>query len=292
MYSPFEPTQKRWHRRRAPHSPFAVGQRLSLSPPRRFIGDLMRLARRVPSIPMERRMRLADVAFARRTWPQRVSWCALFMKAYSIVSADRPELRRSYVTFPWPHLYEHPANIATFSLERPYEGEDAVFFAQVPRPELYSLFELDRLVRKHKAAPVQSVETFRRALWVSKLPLPVRRSLWSMAFADGYYRARVFGTFAISVVASLGAAGLHILSPLTTTINYGAFEPDFSLDVRLTYDHRVLDGGTVARAMVALEEVLHGEILKELRHGPPEILAHQPLEELLRQQNSLLLPTP
>src|SRR5262249_41183540 len=68
-----------------------------------------------------------------------------------------------------------------------------------------------------------------------------------------------------SVVASLGAGSLHILSPMTTTLNYGTFEPDGSLDVRLTYDHRVLDGASVARAMAALEEVLHGQILDELR---------------------------
>jgi pyruvate/2-oxoglutarate dehydrogenase complex dihydrolipoamide acyltransferase (E2) component len=52
---------------------------------------------------------------------------------------------------------------------------------------------------------------------------------------------------------------------LTTTLNYGQFEPDGTLDVRLTYDHRVLDGSTVARALVALEAVLHGEILAELK---------------------------
>ena len=65
-------------------------------------------------------------------------------------------------------------------------------------------------------------------------------------------------------MASLGAAGLHILSPLTTTINYGAFEPDGTLDVRLAYDHRVLDGAQVARALRAFEDVLHGEIRDEL----------------------------
>jgi len=237
---------------------------------------------------MQRRMSLANLVATRRTWPQHVSWCALFLKAYSIVSATRPELRRSYVTFPWPHLYEHPANIATFSLERPYEGEDAVFFAHVARPELYSLVELDSLVRRHKSAPVESVDSFRRALWVSKLPMLVRRSMWSLAYADGYYRSQIFGTFAISVVASLGAAGLHILSPLTTTINYGTFEPDGSLDVRLTYDHRVLDGATVARAMAALEEVLHGEILDELRQGPPDSFANRLPEKLLRQRSAEL----
>ncbi|HND53961.1 MAG TPA: 2-oxo acid dehydrogenase subunit E2, partial [Pirellulaceae bacterium] len=65
-----------------------------------------------------------------------------------------------------------------------------------------------------------------------------------------------------------GASGLNIISPVATTINYGTFEPDGKIDVRLTYDHRVLDGATVARAMVALEEVLCNEIYLELKAGP------------------------
>jgi hypothetical protein len=66
------------------------------------------------------------------------------------------------------------------------------------------------------------------------------------------------------VVAPFGASSLHVLSPLTTTLNYGTFLPDGSLDVRLVYDHRVLDGATVARALGHLEEVLHGPIADEL----------------------------
>jgi pyruvate/2-oxoglutarate dehydrogenase complex dihydrolipoamide acyltransferase (E2) component len=65
-------------------------------------------------------------------------------------------------------------------------------------------------------------------------------------------------------VAAAGAAGLYVLSPLTTNINYSSFEPDGSIDVRLTYDHRVLDGSMVARTLVALEEVLRGAIRDEL----------------------------
>jgi hypothetical protein len=221
---------------------------------------------------MQRRMRLADLIAARRTWPRRMSWCAIFLKAYSIVAAERPELRRIYMPYPWPHLYEHPANIATFSLERSVDGEPAVFLAQVPRPEQFNLMNLDEFVRRHKTAPIESVDCYRRALWVSKWPLPLRRLIWNVGlYGDGKYRAQIFGTFAISVVASLGAASLHLLSPLTTTLNYGTFEPDGSIDVRLTYDHRVLDGAPVARAMAALEEVLHGEILEELLDGPTPV---------------------
>jgi len=242
------------------------GKLLKLSVPRRFVSDLLSFAQKVPSVPMQRRMQLGDLVAARRAARHRISWCAIFLKAYSIVSASRPDLRRAYLPFPWPHLYQHPTNIASFSLERDYEGEQGVFLAQVPQPERFTLPELDALVRHYKREPLEQVPAFRRAILLSRFPRPIRRFVWRLGlYADGMYRAGFFGTFAVSVVASLGAASLHILSPLTTTLNYGTFEDNGAIDVRLTYDHRVLDGANVARAMVALEEVLRGEILDELR---------------------------
>jgi hypothetical protein len=42
--------------------------------------------------------------------------------------------------------------------------------------------------------------------------------------------------------------------------------PDGGLDVRIIYDHRVMDGTTVARALGDLERVLRHEIVAELRY--------------------------
>lgn len=249
--------------------PYLRGKNFGLSLPRRFICDLMHFAQKVQSIPMQRRMQIADLIAARAEWPQRVSWCAIFLKAYSIVAAERPELRRVYLSFPWGHFYEHPENVASFSLERKYRGEDCVFFARIAKPQQLSLADLDALVRQHKAAPIASVDSYRHALLLSRLPRPLRRFIWWLGLeTDGMCRAHFFGTFAISVVASLGAASLHILSPLTTTLNYSPFDGHGFIDVRLTYDHRVVDGATMARAIVHLEGVLRGEILDELRAEP------------------------
>lgn len=121
------------------------------------------------------------------------------------------------------------------------------------------------MVRWYKSAPVETVASFCFVIWISRLPRPLRRLCWMVGlFWDGAWRADLFGTFGVSVVGALGAAGLHILSPLTTTLNYGTFAADGSLDVRVTYDHRVLDGAPVARALAELEEVLHTEIYREL----------------------------
>jgi hypothetical protein len=245
------------------------GRTLALSLPRRFVCDVLHFSRKVPSVPMQRRMQLADVVAARTAWPQRLSWCAIFLKAYSQVAAERPELRRAYMSCPWPRLYEHPENVASFAIEREFNGEPGLFFARVPRPERLSLPKLDALIRHHKCAAIDTIDTYRRAMWLTRLPRPVRRSLWWMGLEmDGMFRACLFGTLSISAAASRGAAGLHILSPLTTTLNYSPFESDGSIDVRIAYDHRVLDGGTVADALVRLEEVLRTTILDELQDGP------------------------
>lgn len=215
---------------------------------------------------MQRRMHLSELISARRAANERICWSAIFLKAYSQVAAVRPELRRCYLPWPWPRLFEHRFNVATFGIERMHEEEPSVFFARIARPELRSLKDLNELIHYYKSVPVEKVDAFRNALTISKFPLPIRRFLWWLGLqTDGKWRGAMFGTFGMSVVASLGAAGLHILSPLSTTLNYGAFEPDGSIDVRLVYDHRVMDGATVARAMSALEDELRGAILKELR---------------------------
>ena len=95
----------------------------------------------------------------------------------------------------------------------------------------------------------------------------MRRLAWWVGLnVSGRKRAHYFGTFGVSVYAGLGAASLHPLSPLTTTLNYGVIAADGTVDVRLIYDHRVLDGATVARALQDLERALTGEVLTELRY--------------------------
>src|SRR5215471_8155743 len=118
------------------------GRWLPLSPARRLICDLMHFARKVPTVPVERRMHLAAVAAARRQAEPRPSWCAIFTKALSFVAAARPELRRAYMTFPWPHLYEHSESVASIAFERQLDDADAVLFAPLRCPESSGLREI------------------------------------------------------------------------------------------------------------------------------------------------------
>lgn len=242
------------------------GKKLPLSLPRRFISDLVHFAKQIPAVPMQRRMQLQALVDARAAVVPRPSWCAIFLKAYAQVCARRPELRRGYLLWPNHHLYEHPINVASIGIERRLHGEEAVFFAQLRSPESRRLIDIDTFLHRCKEGPLDDIAGYRRILRLGRLPRPIRRVVWWMAVhGSGYMRARYLGTFGISVVAGLGAAGLFLLSPLTTALNYGVFDPDGSLEVRLTYDHRVLDGATVARALADLEATLNGPILEELQ---------------------------
>jgi hypothetical protein len=243
-----------------------VGRTLALTAPRRLVGDLLHFARKVPSVPVQRRMSLAELVEARARSPRRVSWCAIFTKAFARTAAQTPELRRAYLAFPRGRLYEHTHSIASVAVERLYRGENAVLFAHLTAPETKTLQTLDERLRQYKTEPIENLVLFRRTLAIARLPGCVRRPFWwGVLNGSGHWRARFAGTFGVSVYSALGAESLHPLSPLTSTLHYGVIAGDGTVFVRITYDHRVMDGATVARALALMEEVLHQDLLPELR---------------------------
>jgi hypothetical protein len=246
-----------------------AGRTIWLSAPRRMVCDLLSFAMRVPTIPVQRRMNLAPILAARSQASPRPSWVSCFIKAYAIVCKERPELRRAYLRWPWPRLYEHPISIASVAVEREYKDEVAPFIARIAHPDELTLKEVDDSLSRYKNEPLENFGVFRRALLISHFPKPLRHLCWWSALEwVGRKRARWVGTFAVSIYSSLGAASLHPLSVTTTTLNYGVIAPDGTVDVRLIYDHRVMDGSSVARALVHLEEVLNTQIAEELRTWP------------------------
>jgi hypothetical protein len=243
----------------------ARGRIVPLSLPRRWICDLLHFAAKIPTVPVERRLDVRPVVEARDRLVNRLSWAAIFARAYGLVGREVPELRRAYLSWPWPHLYEFPYSIASVAVEREYQGENAVFFGHLRSPETQTLRSLDKYLRDYKEQPINKFGLFRRALQIAKYPRPLRRFTWWYALnVNGHKRGKRLGTFGLSVYSALGSESLHPLSPLTTTLNYGVIE-DGSVTVRVVYDHRVMDGSTVARAQARLEEVLNGLIVEELQ---------------------------
>jgi hypothetical protein len=227
--------------------------------------EYLHFARALPTVPVQRRMNLAAVVAARAACRERPRWTAIFVKALALVSDELAVLRRAYVKFPWPQLYEYPLASATVVFEHEYEGEPALFSHLIKNVARLSIHELDREIRHVSAAPVEEVRKFRRGLLLAGLPLPLRRLTMWLALNVGRLRGNYFGTFGLSVYSALNAESLHPLAPLTSLWNYGVIGTDGDVHVRVVYDHRVMDGATVARVLARLEEVLTGPIVDELR---------------------------
>jgi hypothetical protein len=245
--------------------PWITGCRVSLSLPRRFICDLLHASRKVPIIAFERRMDLSPLVEARSRLDRPPAWAMLLAKAFAMVAARRPELRRAYLPLPRPHLWEADESIASVAVERDYGGESAVFFGLVKAPDKLPLAELAALLDEWKTRPLAELYYCRRVLFFARFPRVVRRLLWWYATAwSGKIKARNFGTFGVSLTGSSGATAANLIAPLTASINSGVIQPDGSLDVRLHFDHRVMDGMPAARALEELEEVLRTEIVAEL----------------------------
>jgi hypothetical protein len=212
-------------------------------------------------------MNVRPLQILRSELGEKISWCTLFTKAYAVVAAEFAQLRRAYLAFPWARLYEHPENIASVAVERLYHGENEVFFAHLYDPEKQSLRDLDSQLRRFKADPIASIPDFKSSLRICRLPRLLRRlAWWYITRARGYRKAEWLGTFGVSVYSALGAESLHPLTPLTTVLNYGVIQDNGDVMVRVIYDHRVMDGGTVARALARLEQVLHEDMVTELRN--------------------------
>lgn len=242
------------------------GRNIPISPFRRVVTDLMHFSSHVPSVCIDRRMDLSPLAAARKTCPSRPGWCVLFAKAYALAARNYPELRRSYMKFPWPRLYEHPSAICTLNVERETPEESVVLYCLLRSPENRSLEELEAIVRHHKETPLEELRSFVRCRRMGRIPWPVRRLFWWAALnVFGRRRCHNFGTFGISSIAAQGAGILHITPLLTSTVHYGLFDEKSRLDVRLSFDHRVMDGALGARVLVDLESILNREMVAELR---------------------------
>lgn len=243
----------------------AVGRSLSITPFRQLVIDLMEMSKQVPSVCADRRMDLSPLYAARAASSPRPSWCALFAKAFAILGHEYPELRRSYVKFPWPRLYEHPHNIVSLNVERETATESIVLYCLIRSPENRTIREIDEIVRKHKEEPLESLRGYRRSVNMSRVPWPFRRIFWWMALnLFGRRRCHNFGTFGISSVGAQGAGLLHLTPILTSTLHFGLFDENHRMDVRFSWDHRVMDGGFVARVLRDLESILNREIANEL----------------------------
>lgn len=240
-------------------------QRVPSSLPRRFVNDLLYAASGIPTVPVQRRMHLGPLVAVRASLAERPSWTALFTLAYARVAQAEPILRRAYVKLPTPHLVEYPVSVVNLALEREYLGEPGVFIARLKDPAARTIPELHAAMTHLQTVPIEDCKDFRRQLALARMPRPLRRLAWWLGLNIARQRGNYCGTFGVSVYSALGAESLHPISPCTTTLTYGVIDPTGTVDVRIIYDHRVMDGATIARALEALERELTGRLMHELK---------------------------
>jgi len=138
------------------------GRSIAISPYRQLVCDLMHFSAQVPAVCAERRMNLSDLVQARSKATVRPSYTTIFAKAYGLLSQQYPELRRSYLKFPWPHFYEHPHSIVALNVERRLPEEDVVLFCLVRGPENRTFEEIEAIVRHHREAPIEKLRSYQR----------------------------------------------------------------------------------------------------------------------------------
>jgi len=235
---------------------------------------MLRHARRIPTVPVARRMELAELASARLRASPRVSWTSIFIRAYGLVAVRYSHLRRVWVSWPKAHLFELPFSDCRVVVERQWQGETALFFGEIAGPEGFSLDEIHALLRGYKTCDIPSNPYYRRQLRLARLPAPLRRlALWRALNTSGRRRVKYAGTFGITNYGMLGSESLHPIGPATTAITLGPIDDGGSVTVKIVYDHRVVDGSYIARSLQHLEDVLQTQILAELGHSPLKVAA-------------------
>ncbi|MEX2141839.1 MAG: hypothetical protein WD894_21415 [Pirellulales bacterium] len=236
----------------------------SLNNNRALVLDLLALASRHAYYPVEQTFELEEVAALRAAALRRISWTALFMKAYATVAAEVPQLRQAYCRWPWPRLCQCGENVAMVAINREYVGEERLCWGRFTSPEGHSLADLQDALDAYQREPVERI--FRRQVRLSKCPTPLRRlALWLNLNFSRRRRAKRLGTFSMSTLA--GQRTLNRFHPtlLTTSLSFGPLDDCGRALVTLVCDHRVLDGALAARALSSLQTVLGGTIADELR---------------------------
>ncbi len=237
---------------------------LSISINRRLVLDGLYFARGVPIYPIEKSFELAEVAELRKSASRRISWAAIFVKAYALAGQQHRPLRQAYIRWPWPHFVEESRSTAMVVVNRQYRNEDRICWGKLRSPETRPLGDLQDELNVYQSEPVDAV--FYRQVIYSKLPTLLRRFIywWNLNFA-GPRRARRLGTFTMSTLAGEGVLNRMHQTVLTTSLTYGPLDGSGRMLVTLLCDHRVVDGIVAARALNDLQAALQGPIVAELK---------------------------
>ena len=240
-----------------------------LSPARRMCVELLHHAQKVPLLSTGRKINVAELDGLRAAAEPHLTWTPLFIKAYALTAQQHPELRSAYIKYPWPRLYIHPYTIAAVLVEREWEGAIVTLAAKLRAPEEMPLTLIATHLQSFQNDPVLEVSPFRQLLRIGRYPAFLRRFIfWQTLHFSGVKRAKRFGTCMVSSVGRFGAEQYVPRTPLTTYFTFGPIDAAGDVEIKIIYDHRVMDDGHVARALQSVEQILQTQIRDELRAAP------------------------
>lgn len=235
----------------------------SIGASRAIVLDVVQYARRVPSFPVERTVQVEQLAAARQQSPVRISWTALYLRAYALASRQNACLRQIYVPWPWPRVYQSPTCVIAVAVNRTLSSGDRLFFGRVHSPDQRSLLDIQADIERFQAA--DPAKEFRSQWRGAKLPWPIRKLAWwwrmEVAFRS---RPRRSGTGSISALAGQGVTNRRHPCIMTSSLSFGPVGSDGNTLVTLQCDHRVIDGVAAAKAINSLCDFLVGQVHDEL----------------------------
>lgn len=231
---------------------------------RQTVLDILAASRSVPAFPLLRDFQLGDIENARKACSTRIGWTAIFLKAYSLVSMEIPELRDRYVRFPQEHIYRHPSTVASISIHRnDDEGNPRLIWAKICNAETIELKVLQGHLNDAVSRPLS--EIYRDGCILERSPKFLRRLCWWLAMnCAGRKHCKHIGTFSISSLASQNCLNAYHPLITTTSLAYAPVNNSGVSPIALICDHRTLDGMLAAHALNALESKLQNEIITEL----------------------------
>ena len=136
----------------------AAGRRIRLSVARRMVADYMWASSGIAQVGVTRPVELGDVIAARRGMQNPPSWTAIFAKAFAMVAAEVPELRRVYMKWPWPHLYEYAESTVSIMQERRIMGDTGLLPMRFRRPDTLPIGAFSDMIRGAAETPIEFIE--------------------------------------------------------------------------------------------------------------------------------------
>ncbi len=222
------------------------------------------MERRLLPARVDRTVQLGTTAQLQSRATRRISWSALFLKAYGLVAKKFPPLRQAWISWPVPYLYEHPESIAMLAVHRRRGRRDRLGWGRIRAPEHRSLISTQQRIDRLAELPIEKL--FRRHASVGRVPGVVRTLVWRTSLhLYGARRARHVGTFSLASLDQRFAVDPAHPTGLATRLTYGPLDELGRSHVRLLYDHRLLDRVHAADVLDCLEETMQRPINAELK---------------------------